>query len=161
MFCCFSPYNAVGKGNHGAGGQNHARITAYRVVQTLILFLRDMRWTLRTLLRARRARNTRVLQSRVNKVFIVMSNWVAILWGLWRYTGDTFSWAALRLKAYPCSCLAGALIKSKECMFAIITIRTESYPLWKSYNGYFCTATVWATHDFLVDCSQWNCVSNK
>ena len=34
MFCCFSPYRAVEKGNQGAG-QNHPRMTAYRVVQTL------------------------------------------------------------------------------------------------------------------------------
>ena len=34
VFCCFSPYRAEEKGNQGAG-QNHTRMTAYRVVQTL------------------------------------------------------------------------------------------------------------------------------
>ena len=34
MFCCFSAYRTIQKGNQ-AVGQNHARICAYRVVQTL------------------------------------------------------------------------------------------------------------------------------
>ena len=34
VFCCFSQYRAVENENEGAG-QNHARMTAYRVVQTL------------------------------------------------------------------------------------------------------------------------------
>ena len=34
MFCCVRPYCAVEKGNQGVG-QNHARMTVHRFVQTL------------------------------------------------------------------------------------------------------------------------------
>ena len=37
VFCCFSPLRAVQKGNQGAW-QNHARISAYRVLQIFYLF---------------------------------------------------------------------------------------------------------------------------